>query len=137
MPDSTNIHATREAIEATAKTVIDAIIHVHSVLGPGLLETTYQACLAHELTSRGLHVATECLLPIEYEGIVIDNGFRADMIVNDHLLIENKLVRTLNEVHKAQVITYLKVSGYRLGLLVNWNVKLAKDGIKRIAMNLK
>jgi GxxExxY protein len=126
----------RSKIEDTASAVIDAIIQVHRSLGPGLLESAYQACLCHELSKRGLQLKVEQAMPIEYDGIKIENGFRADMIVNDHLLIENKSVAALNEVHQAQVITYLKLSGLRLGLLVNWNVRLIKHGIKRIAHDL-
>ena len=126
----------RLEIERTAKGTIDAIVHVHRSLGPGLLESSYQACLCHELAKRGFELQTEKPVPIQYDGIRIENGFRADVIVNRHLLIENKSVSALNEVHQAQVITYLKLTELKLGLLVNWNVRLIKDGIKRIANGL-
>ncbi len=127
----------RSEIEETTSGVIDAIVHVHRSLGPGLLESAYQACLCHELGKRGFQLQVEQPIPIEYDGIKIDNGFRADMIVNGHLLIENKAVSSLNEVHQAQVITYLKLAELKLGLLVNWNVQLIKDGVKRIAHGLR
>ncbi|RFF27695.1 MULTISPECIES: GxxExxY protein [unclassified Wenzhouxiangella] len=127
----------RSEIEETASGVIDAIVHVHRSLGPGLLESAYQACLYHELAKRGFQLQVEQPIPIEYDGIKIDNGFRADMIVNGHLLIENKAVSSLNEVHQAQVITYLKLAELKLGLLVNWNVRLIKEGIRRIAHGLR
>ncbi len=130
------MEVSRVDIESTATEAIDSIIKVHRLSGPGLLESAYQACLAHELANRGLLVKTEVILPIQYEGASIERGFRLDMTVNDQILIENKSVTALTEIHHAQVITYLKLSGIRLGLLVNWNVKLAKDGIKRVAMAL-
>lgn len=126
----------RLEIERTAKGTIDAIVHVHRSLGPGLLESAYQACLCHELVKRGFELQVEKSVPIEYDGMTVDNGFRADVIVNNHLLIENKSVSSLNEVHQAQVITYLKLAELKLGLLVNWNVHLIKDGIKRIVNGL-
>ena len=130
------METSKDAIEQSATEAIDGIIKVHRTLGPGLLESAYQACLAHELSGRGLQVQSEVILPIKYESATIDKGFRLDMLVNDHLLIENKAVSALTDTHHAQVITYLKLSGIRLGLLVNWNVKLVKDGIKRIVLGL-
>jgi GxxExxY protein len=126
----------RGEIERTASEVVDSIIKVHRSLGPGLLESAYQACLAHELTSRGHRVTTEVILPIEYEGMTIDRGYRLDMLINDQVLVENKSVSALTNTHHAQVITYLKLSGLKLGLLVNWNVVLVKNGIKRVALAL-
>ena len=126
----------RTAIENTATEVVDSIIKVHRSLGPGLLESAYQACLAHELASRGHTVQTEVILPINYEGMNIDRGYRLDMLINDQILIENKSVSALTNTHHAQVITYLKLSGLKLGLLVNWNVALVKNGIRRVALAL-
>ena len=128
--------SSKDAIEQTANIAIDSVLKVHRALGPGLLESAYQACLAHELTNRGQKVQTEIILPIQYENVTIDKGFRMDMVVNEHLLIENKSVSKLTDTHQAQVITYLKLSDLRLGLLVNWNTRLVRDGIKRIVMNL-
>lgn len=123
-------------IEATATEVVDAMIKVHRALGPGLLESAYQACLTHELQKRGFGVECEVTVPISYEGQLIDHGFRADMIVNRCLLIENKAVASLLPVHKTQVFTYLKLTGLRLGLLANWNSRLIKDGICRVVNSL-
>ena len=126
----------RAAIESTATEVVDSVVKVHRSLGPGLLESAYQACLCHELRARGHKVQNELILPIHYEGQTIDRGYRLDMLINDHVLVENKSVSTLTDTHHAQIITYLKLSELRLGLLINWNVKLAKDGIKRVALLL-
>lgn len=120
-------------VERTAADLVDSAVKVHRSLGPGLLESAYQACLAHEMTARGHSVKTEVILPISYEGLSIDRGYRLDMLINDHLLVENKSVSALTDIHKAQLITYLKLSGLKLGFLVNWNVALIKNGIKRIA----
>jgi len=126
----------RAAIESTATEVVDSVVKVHRSLGPGLLESAYQACLSHELAARGHKVQTELILPIHYEGQTIDRGYRLDMLINDHVLVENKSVSTLTDTHHAQIITYLKLSELRLGLLINWNVRLVKDGIKRVALFL-
>ncbi|MBN2218147.1 MAG: GxxExxY protein [Pirellulales bacterium] len=127
---------TREAIEALATRVVDALVCVHRKLGPGLLESTYQACLAHELQKRGMNVQCEISLPVQYDGIQIDAGYRVDMLVEDLILIENKAVQSILPVHEAQLLTYLKLSGHKLGFLVNWNVTLIKDGIKRMVNHL-
>lgn len=126
----------RADIERTAADLVDSAIKVHRSLGPGLLESAYQACLAHEMSTRGHSVRTEVILPIKYDGIDIDRGYRIDMLINDHLLVENKSVSTLTDTHRAQVITYLKLSRLQLGFLLNWNVALIKNGIKRIALSL-
>ncbi|MGY6630609.1 MAG: GxxExxY protein [Wenzhouxiangella sp.] len=126
----------RERIEEVARDVVDAMVKVHRALGPGLLESAYQACLAHELAIRGRIVACETSVPIQYADQLIEHGFRADMIVDQCVLVENKAVSTILPVHKTQVFTYLKLSGLRLGLLANWNSRLMKDGITRIVNNL-
>jgi GxxExxY protein len=110
--------------------LVDAILHVHRALGPGLLESAYQACLAHALRKRGVKVECEVPRPVEYDGLCID------MLVEDELIVENKSVQTLAPIHDAQMLTYLKLSGNRLGFLVNWNVPLVKDGIKRMVNKL-
>jgi GxxExxY protein len=127
---------TKEEIEAVAKQLVDAILTVHRELGPGLLESTYQACLAHELRTRGIEVCCELKLPVKYRGIEIDAGYRIDMLLADCIIIENKSVQELAPIHEAQLITHLKLSGRRLGFLVNWNVPLIKDGIKRMVNKL-
>lgn len=123
-------------IEEIAKTIVDAAIKVHRALGPGLLESAYQHCLAYELRKRGLRVECEVLLPIVYEGQQIDAGYRIDMLVEGCILIENKTVDQLLPIHEAQLLTYLKLRNCRLGFLLNWNVTLMKHGIKRVVNNL-
>ena len=122
---------TKAEIEALAKILVDAIIHVHRSLGPGLLESAYQACLAHELQKRGIQVQCEVMLPVRYDGVTIDAGYRIDMLIEGVIIIENKAVQDLLPIHEAQLITYLKLSGLQLGFLLNWNVRLMKEGINR------
>jgi GxxExxY protein len=126
----------REEIEAVARQVVDTCVKVHRQLGPGLLESTYQVCLAYELRARGLQVECERALPVHYGDVVIEAGYRIDMLIEDVVLVENKSVQVLRPIHEAQLLTYLKLSGHRLGFLVNWNVPLIKDGIKRVAHKL-
>jgi GxxExxY protein len=118
-------------VEAVATQIVDAAIKVHKVLGPGLLESAYQRCLTHELRKRGLHVETEVALPLNYDGEKIDAGYRIDMLVEGIVIIENKVVDQLLPIHEAQLITYLKLRDCRIGFLLNWNVVLIKNGIKR------
>jgi len=119
-------------MEATATEIANAAIKVHKALGPGLLECVYQKCLAYEPEKLGIKVACELPLPVRYENIVIDAGFRIDMLINDCVIIENKTVDTLLPIHHAQLLTYLKLSNLKLGFLLNWNVPLMKQGIKRL-----
>ena len=123
-------------IEAVARQIVDAAIKVHRALGPGLLESAYQACLAHELRTRGLRVECEVLLPVVYGGLQIDAGYRMDMLVQDCVIVENKAVEKLLPIHQAQLLTYLKLLDCRLGFLLNWNVPLMKQGIKRMVNGL-
>lgn len=123
-------------IEEVAKQIVDAAIKVHRALGPGLLESAYQKCLTHELRQRGLRVECEVQQPLVYEGLLIDAGYRLDMLVEDTVIIENKTVEGLLPVHQAQLLTYLKLRDCRLGFLLNWNVALMKDGIKRMVNHL-
>lgn len=123
-------------IERIASEIVDAAIKVHRALGPGLLESAYQQCLAYELRKRGLRVECEVLLPVTYEEVKLDTGYRADMIVEDCVLIENKTVDYLAPIHEAQILIYLKLSGLHLGFLLNWNVVLMKDGIRRMVKDL-
>jgi GxxExxY protein len=117
--------------EAVAKIVVDAMLKVHRTFGPGLLESAYQQCLIRELILRGLKVAFEVVLPITYEGAEIESGYRIDMLVEDCVIIENKAVTELLPVHHMQILTYMRLSKVKLGFLVNWNVKLIKEGIHR------
>jgi len=123
-------------IEETAKSIVHLSIKVHKTLGPGLLESVYQKCLAHELETAGHEVTCETPIPVKYGTTSIDMGFRADMIVDNHVIIENKTVDKIAPIHEAQLLTYLKVTGLHLGFLLNWNVILMKDGIKRMINNL-
>lgn len=122
----------RETLEEIAKDTVDAALRVHSTLGPGLLESAYQACLKFELEKRGHEVLTEVLLPIYYEDHKIEKAFRIDMIIDNVLIVENKISTNQNGVHEAQLFTYLKLSKLQLGLLINWNHRLLKQGIKRV-----
>jgi len=126
----------KEEIELVATQLVDSMLAVHRELGPGLLESTYQACLAYELRDRGVEVRCEVELPVKFKGLEIEAGYRIDMLVADCIVIENKSVQALVPIHEAQLLTYMKLSGCRLGFLVNWNVPLIKDGIKRIANKL-
>lgn len=112
--------------------VMDCAIKVHKVLGPGLLESVYQRCLEYELTENGLFVESEKILPVNYEGIILSQGYRVDLMVENKFIIEVKSVENLHDVHKAQLLTYLKLSGCRLGLLINFNVKYVGLGFKRV-----
>lgn len=111
--------------------IIGKAIKVHKFLGPGLLESAYQECLLYELKNSGLSVEKEKSLPIIYEEIKLDHGYRIDLLVENKLVIEIKSVDFLLDVHTAQILTYLKIGGYKLGLLINFNVSLLKQGIKR------
>jgi len=114
-----------------ARTTVDAALKVHRLLGPGLLESTYEHCLAHELASRGLRARRQVALPIMYEGLPLDAGYRIDMLVEEAIVVEIKAVEALTRLHEAQILTYLKLSGRQLGLLMNFNVELFKDGVRR------
>ena len=119
-------------IEATAKAVIDAAYRVHTELGAGLLESVYETCLAHELGKNGLLVETQLPIPVVYDNIRLDRGFRLDILVNKHLIVEIKAVDLLTGAHLAQLLTYLKLTNLRLGLLINFNVDHLKNGIRRV-----
>ena len=116
--------------------IVDAAIKVHSVLGPGLLESAYHACLLHELRKRGLQVESELSLPVNYDGVKLDVGYRIDLLVEKCVIVEIKAVEKMLSVHEAQLLCYLRLSGCRLGLLINFNVSQLKDGIKRMVHNL-
>ncbi len=119
-----------------ARMVVDAAYQVHTKLGPGLLESVYETVLAYELAQRGLEVARQQPVPIAYGDLKFEEGFRADLIVAGLVLVELKSVEVLAPVHKKQTLTYLKLSGKRLGLLINFGAPLIKDGIIRIANGL-
>ena len=115
--------------------IIDAAMKVHTALGPGLLESAYQACLAHELRKRGLVVQTQLVLPIEYDGTKLDAGYRIDLLVENCVIVELKAVETMNPIFEAQILSYLKLSKLEVGLLINFHVPRLKDGLKRIVNN--
>ena len=114
--------------------VIGAAIEVHRVLGPGLLESAYEKCLCHELAERHLAFERQVPVPVSYKGIAIECGYRADLVVERALLVELKAVDKILPIHHAQVLTYLRLSGIRTGLLMNFNTKVLKDGIKRFVV---
>ena len=121
-------------VDDVARIVVDAAFKVHTTLGPGLLENVYEVCLAHELSKRSLKLERQVRLPVVYDGEKLDAGLRLDLLIEDSLVVELKAVEALLPVHTAQLLTYLKLTGHRLGLLINFNVPLIKDGIKRIAL---
>jgi GxxExxY protein len=123
LPDETN---------RVAREVVDSAFAVHAALGPGLIESVYEACLVHELHLRGLKAERQVTLPVVYRDLRLDAGLRLDMVVDRSVVVELKAVEAVLPVHKAQLLTYLKLSGYRLGLLINFNSVLIKDGIHRI-----
>jgi GxxExxY protein len=118
-------------VNRITSTIIKAAIEVHRHLGPGLLESVYIACLAFELREAGLSVRTEQQLPVDYNGIKLGFAFRLDLVVNDVVIVEVKSIRALAPVHDSQLITYLKLTGCPAGLLINFNVPLLKNGLKR------
>jgi len=120
-----------------AKEVVDAAVKVHTKLGPGLLESVYEAVLARELEQRGLRVERQVSIPIEYDDLKFDEGFRADIIVEGKVILELKSVELLAKVHFKQLFTYLKLADKRLGLLLNFGANLMKEGIKRIANGME
>lgn len=123
-----------EGTDVVAKAIVDSAFKVHSTLGPGLLESVYETCMVHELSKRNLTFSRQVSLPVLYDGIRLDGGLRMDLVVENCVVVELKAVEQLLPVHKAQVLTYLKLSGHRLALLINFNVPVIKDGIRRIAL---
>ncbi len=112
--------------------IIGAAIEVHKVLGPGLLESAYEECLCHELGIRGVAFKRQVPLPMEYKGIKLDCGYRLDLVVEDRVIVELKSVNKIDPIHKAQLLTYLRLKRARLGLIINFNVAVLKDGVRRI-----
>jgi GxxExxY protein len=117
--------------ESVAAVVVDAALQVHRRLGPGLLENVYEACLCHELAKRDVNFERQFACPVTYDGIRLETGLRLDLVVEGCVVVELKAVEHMNSLFEAQVLTYLKLSGKRVGLLINFNVPLLKDGIKR------
>jgi len=121
------------AFERLTEKIIGAAMKVHSALGPGLLESAYEKCLLFELHRQGLKAVCQLELPIVYEGVKIDAGYRIDLLVEDSVIVEVKAVDKLIPIHQAQLISYLRLSGKKVGLLINFHVEHLKDGLKRIA----
>jgi GxxExxY protein len=124
-----------EELNRLSSVVIGCAIEVHKVLGPGLLESAYQQCLAWELRRQGLSVKEQVPVPIRYKELEVSNAYRLDILIEDELIVELKAADKIEPVHVAQMLTYLKVSGLRLGLLLNFNVEVMKKGIKRVVSN--
>ena len=122
---------------AIAKEIVDATFRIHTTLGPGLLESVYDTVLAYERGRRGLRTVRQQPIPVVYEEVRIDTGFRADLVVEDKVIVEIKSVEVLAPVHKKQLLTYLRLADKRLGLLINFHVPLIKDGITRIVNGLE
>jgi len=122
---------------SVAKIIVDVAFQIHKKLGPGLLESAYQTIMVDELKKRGLDVKSEVIMPVIYDDVVIENGYRADIIVEDLVIIELKSVEKIAYVHKKQLLTYLKLSNYKLGLLINFGAPLIKLGIKRVVNGLE
>lgn len=120
--------------EEIAKYVLDAAFKVHTALGPGLLESVYETCLAHELRGKGLKLEAQIALPIIYDGITVESGLRLDLFVEKCVIVEIKAVEFVNPIHNAQLLTYLKLASVRLGLLINFNVVHLRDGIVRLVI---
>ena len=122
-------------IDQVTGAVVDAAIKVHSALGPGLLESVYEKCLTHDLQKRGLVVRPQVWLPVIYDEVVVEGGYKIDLLVEDAVIVELKVVEKLLDIHKAQLLSYLKLADKRVGLLINFNVVHLRDGIRRIVNN--
>ena len=116
--------------------IIGCAIEVHKILGPGLLESAYENCLAYELSQKGVTVSQQVPMPIVYKDVRLDHGYRMDLLVNSRVVVEVKSVEFISDVHEAQLLTYLKLGDYRLGLILNFNTSILKTGIKRMVNRL-
>ena len=116
--------------------IIGAAMEVHRMLGPGLLESTYEMCLCRELSIRGIPFERQVPIPVEYKGVKLDCGYRADIVVDETILIEIKAVDSVLSIHDAQLLSYLKLGGWKIGLLINFNVELLKHGLRRRVLGL-
>jgi GxxExxY protein len=128
-------HRERRAdINRLTEKVIGCAIEVHRALGPGLLESTYEQCLAQELKLSGIIFEMQVSLPVEYKGVKLDCGYRIDFLIDERLILELKSTEKVTDIHKAQLLTYMKLARIKIGLLINFNVKLLKDGIQRFVL---
>lgn len=120
-----------------SRIIIGKAIEVHKILGPGLLESAYKECLYYEIINSGLYVAKEVPMPVVYKEVKLDHGYRIDLLVENKVVIELKTVDAFTDVHEAQILTYLKLGNFKLGLLMNFNVSILKNGLKRYVNNLE
>jgi GxxExxY protein len=125
---------TSEEMERVATAIVDSAFKVHTRMGPGLLESAYRTLMIYELRKWGFKVGSEVPVPLVYDDVKLDAGYRLDLLVNDSVIIEVKAVEKIHPVHEAQLLTYLKLTGIRLGFLINFHTKLIKDGIKRMVL---
>jgi GxxExxY protein len=122
----------KEKLNQITDTIIGAAVDVHRTFGPGLLESAYEACLVFELAERGLKVEQQKTLPVVYRGVKLDCGYRLDILIEESVIVEVKSIDQIAPIHKAQLLSYLKLSGCKVGLLINFNVKVLKDGVVRM-----
>ncbi len=127
----------QKRVNEITEEIIGAAIAVHRELGPGLLESAYEACLVYEITNRGLKVEQQKGLPVTYRGVKVDCGYRIDLLVEGLVMVELKAVERLEPIHEAQLLSYLKLSGHQVGLLINFNVQMLKQGIKKLVHGLE
>lgn len=125
----------RDELNEISGRIIEFSIKVHKALGPGMLEGAYEICLLHELAQHGYKVQSQLTLPIVYDGVRLDAGYRIDLLVEESVIVELKAIERLMPVHEAQLLSYLRMSDLRLGLLINFNVKLLRDGVRRVVNN--
>jgi len=130
-PRGAEMQLSNDEINERTGEVVDAAMKVHNFRGPGLLESSYEACLAHELKLRGLSISTQLPIPLVYEGLQLEVGYRADLLVENAIIVELKAVDKLIPVHEAQLLSYLRLTGFRVGLLINFHEEHLKDGIRR------
>lgn len=121
-------------VESVAAQIVDSAVRIHKALGPGLLESVYELCLCHELSKRQISFARQIPLPVCYDGIRLESGFRIDVLVENSIVVELKAVESTTPLHEAQLLTYMKLTNTRLGFLLNFNVPLMKQGIKRLVL---
>jgi GxxExxY protein len=127
----------KKELDEMTSAVIAAAIAVHKELGPGLLESTYEACLAYQLAEDGRHVEQQKALPVKYRGVYLECGYRIDLLIENKEVIEVKAVDSLKPIHQAQLLSYLRLSGCKVGLLINFNVRVLKNGIRRLVLDLE
>ncbi len=126
-----------KSVNEITGSIIGAAIEVHRSLGPGLLESAYEECLCHELGLQGLSFKRQVNLPVTYKGITLDCGYRLDLLVQGQVVVEIKAVETLLPIHDAQLLSYLRLGGWQVGLLINFHIPILKDGVRRLVYNLK